>query len=157
MPSSQTLSHRPCREERLKSFASKAMRKRGYSWKRPLGGTQVTISISNRKTGNERMHGNPVKRNGGRESVTRQFAKPQAVVVGNPEKISGGTWQVSATALPPFVFYQRQFERPQKGHGGRFFHALESCQRLLRKRSDTEREQARFLRSETRQGHKERK
>ena len=50
------------------------------------------------------MHGNPVKRNGGQESVTRQFAKPQAVVVGNPEKISGGTWQVSAPALPPFVF-----------------------------------------------------
>lgn len=50
------------------------------------------------------MHGNPVKRNGGQESVTRQFAIPQAVVVGNPEKISGGTWQVSATALPPFVF-----------------------------------------------------
>ena len=50
------------------------------------------------------MHGNPVKRNGGRKSVTRQFAVLQAVVVGNPEKISGGTWQVSATALPPFVF-----------------------------------------------------
>ena len=50
------------------------------------------------------MHGNPVKRNGGRKSVTRQFAMLQAVVVGNPEKISGGTWQVSANALPPFVF-----------------------------------------------------
>ena len=33
------------------------------------------------------MHDNPVKRNGGRESVTRQFAMLQAVVVGNPEKI----------------------------------------------------------------------
>ena len=50
------------------------------------------------------MHDNPVKRNGGREFVTRQFAALQAVVVGNPEKISGGTWQVSAAALPPFVF-----------------------------------------------------
>ena len=50
------------------------------------------------------MHDNPVKRNGGREFATRQFATLQAVVVGNPEKISGGTWQVSANALPPFVF-----------------------------------------------------
>ena len=50
------------------------------------------------------MHDNPVKRNGGQESVTRQFAIPQSVAVGNPEKISGGTWQVSAHALPPFVF-----------------------------------------------------
>ena len=50
------------------------------------------------------MHYNPVKRNGGREFATRQFAMLQAVVVGNPEKISCGTWQVSATALPPFVF-----------------------------------------------------
>ena len=56
------------------------------------------------ETDNERMHDNPVKRNGGRESVTRQFAALQAVVVGNPEKISGGTWQASATALPPCVF-----------------------------------------------------
>ena len=31
------------------------------------------------------MHGNPVKRNGGREFDTRQFAMLQAVVVGNPE------------------------------------------------------------------------
>ena len=64
------------------------------------------------------MHDNPVKRNGGQESVTRQFAVLQAVVVGNPEKISGGTWQASATALPPFVFQKRQSQgllRDMKG------------------------------------------
>ena len=50
------------------------------------------------------MNDTPVKRNGGRKSVARQFLALQAVVIRNPEKISGDTWQVSVTALPPFVF-----------------------------------------------------
>lgn len=66
------------------------------------------------------MHDNPVKRNGGRESVTRQFAALQAVVSRNVRNFkTDDTEQVSATALPLFVFLSRQFERPLERHEGR--------------------------------------
>ena len=57
------------------------------------------------------------------------------------------------TRLPLFVFPVRQFERPLLGHEERLFHALKSCQRLPRKRSDMERELARFSDRETNHGH----
>ena len=59
------------------------------------------------------------------------------------------------TRLPLFVFPVRQFERPLLGHEERLFHALKACQRLPRKRSDMERESARFSDCETKRGHGE--
>ena len=65
-----------------------------------------------------------------------------------------GTWQRRrASVLPLFVFLSRQFERPLVRHEERFSYALDSCQRLPRKRSDTERELARFSDRETNHGH----
>ena len=52
-----------------------------------------------------------------------------------------GTWQVSAYALPPFVFYQWQILQPRSGHEGRFLYALKSCL-TVEQRSDAERESA---------------
>lgn len=79
------------------------------------------------ETDNERMHGNPVKRNGGRVSATRQFAALQAVVLGNPEKISSDTWQGSATALPPFVFQKGNLRASQETRREDFFVSTSYC------------------------------
>ena len=53
---------------------------------------------------------------------------------------------------PLFVFPLRQFLQPLAEHEERLFHTLDSC-KTAERRSDTERGQARPLRSETKQGH----
>ena len=61
--------------------------------------------------------------------------------------------EITRMRLPLFVF-SHGFLRPHSGHEERFFMPLIRV-RPPRKRSDTERGQARFLRSETKQGQKE--
>ena len=64
------------------------------------------------------------------------------------------TWQRKRECAHLSLCFLNGILQPRQEHEERFSFGLASCQIAG---GDTEREQARFLRSETRQGHKERK
>ena len=55
------------------------------------------------------MHDNPVKRNGGRKSVTRQFAALQAVVFVNPE--------IFTACIPPYRLCNKLLQNLPQANG----------------------------------------